>query len=116
MTTAARCAPPAGFVGFDDFQFHRSGGLLAVHTFGGVVLVALAAPITWRAMRGSRESLGSLLLAVALLRSLTAFAATLSAAIQHRHLYAWALFAPKFFFECCFMFITDLALLLVSCC
>ena len=89
---------------------------MAVHTFGGVVLVALAAPVTWRSMRGSRDSLGSLLLAVALLRSLTAFAATLSAAIQHRHLYAWALCAPKFFFETCFLFITDIALLLVLCC
>eukprot|EP00887_Chlorella_sp_A99_P003022 scaffold9.g3022.t1 len=51
------------------------------------------------------------LLVLQLARAATALAAALSAAIQRRHLYAWALFAPKFVFEAAFLLATDLALL-----
>ena len=54
------------------------------------------------------------LLTFQLARSLTAFAATLSAGVQRRHLYAWALFAPKFVFEAAFLLVTDVLLLLAA--
>ena len=43
-----------------------------------------------------------------LVRALSAFAATVSAAIQRRHLYAWSLFAPKFVYEAAFLLGTDI--------
>ena len=55
------------------------------------------------------------LLVAGLVRSAAAFCATLSAGVQRRHLYAWALFAPKFAFEACFLLLADAALLLLSC-
>lgn len=47
-------------------------------------------------------------------RAFAAFCATTSAAIQKRHLYAWALFAPKFAFEVFFLISTDVILLLLA--
>ena len=46
-------------------------------------------------------------------RSLTAVAATASAAIQRRHLMVWALFAPKFLFEAVTLLICDVMLLVI---
>ena len=48
------------------------------------------------------------------MRTLPALCATLSAAVQRRHLYAWALFAPKFVFEAFFLVLTDLVLVILS--
>lgn len=45
--------------------------------------------------------------------SLTAFAATVSAAIQRRHLMVWALFAPKLLFEAVTLVICDTVLVLL---
>ena len=45
-----------------------------------------------------------------LCRSLTALAATASAAIQRRHLMVWALFAPKFVFEAVTLIVCDAVL------
>ena len=59
-------------------------------------------------------SLGRPLLVAGLVRSAAAFCATLSAGLQRRHLYAWALFAPKFAFEACFLLLSDLVLLLLA--
>eukprot|EP00890_Picochlorum_soloecismus_P003583 jgi/Picsp_1/4225/NSC_01734-R1_mgc80777 protein len=47
-------------------------------------------------------------------RASLAFCAMVSAGIQRRHLYAWALFAPKFVFEVFFVVLTDLTLLILS--
>ncbi len=47
-------------------------------------------------------------------RTLTAFAATASAAIQRRHLMVWALFAPKFVFEAVTLLVCDAVLVLVA--
>lgn len=44
-------------------------------------------------------------------RSLTAVAATASAAIQRRHLMVWALFAPKFLFDAVTLMVCDVTLL-----
>lgn len=49
-----------------------------------------------------------------LVRLLVCFCAMVSAGIQRRHLYAWALFAPKFIFEVYFLVISQLTLILMS--
>lgn len=62
------------------------------------------------AQRRAAQALAQAALAYGLLRALTAGAAMLSAAIQRRHVMAWALFAPKFVFEACFLLVSDAAL------
>ena len=62
------------------------------------------------AERCAAQALAQAALAYGLLRALTAGAAMLSAAIQRRHVMAWALFAPKFVFEACFLLVSDAAL------
>ena len=47
-------------------------------------------------------------------RTLTACAATASAAIQRRHLMVWALFAPKFVFEAVTLLVCDAVLVLMA--
>jgi hypothetical protein len=47
-------------------------------------------------------------------RASLALCAMISAGIQRRHLYAWALFAPKFVFEVFFVLLTDLILMILS--
>lgn len=49
-----------------------------------------------------------------IIRSLVCFCSMISAGIQKRHLYAWALFAPKFVFEVYFLSMTYLTLLAMS--
>ena len=49
-----------------------------------------------------------------LCRTLTAAAATMSAAIQRRHLMVWALFAPKFVFEAVTLLVCDVVLVLAE--
>ena len=44
-------------------------------------------------------------------RAMNSWVATCSAALQRRHLMVWALFAPKFVFEVCFLFVADLFVL-----
>lgn len=141
LVVSLRQAPPtsanllcAGFVGFDEFHLLRSAALLVIHTFGAMVLVALALPITLCVLQQTAEAAREpcngrqhapelppvgpgwerALLAFLLVRSSTTFAAMLSAAVQRRHLYAWALFAPKFAFEAVFLLGTD-ALLALLC-
>lgn len=142
----------AAFVGLRDYNFIKSGILLATDTFGAMVativglvmLLVIKPPVKeGRASRGSRASTSSpgsslapplssyidtiidqshapgwttfmTLLLLGIPRSLACFAAMLSAGIQRRHLYAWALFAPKFVFEVFFVLITDLIILILS--
>ena len=65
-------------------------------------------------LSSSASSLSCLLLMFGLARAAAAFCATVSAAIQRRHLYAWALFAPKFAIEVFFLVATDVVLLFIS--
>ena len=65
---------------------------------------------SYGAERCAAQALAQAALAYGLLRALTAGAAMLSAAIQRRHIMAWALFAPKFVFEACFLLVTDATL------
>lgn len=124
-------------MGSDEFHLWRSGALVAIHTFGGLLLALLALPgvveyvraaargaatarqqqkRTSRAAGGAGRgaALRQAALAAGLVRALPAFCAMLSAGVQRRHLYVWALFAPKLVFEACFLLLTDAALLLVA--
>lgn len=117
----------AGFVGFDEFHLLRSAALLVIHTFGAMLLTVLALPAFLSVLAGddqqtehsmqpkhspalapTPDSWRNGILVFLFVRSCTAFAAMLSAAVQRRHLYAWAIFAPKFAFEAVFLIGTDL--------
>ena len=153
LHSPALALPLAGFVGYDEFGLLRSATLLVVHTFGAMLLVALALPLVLRSLAGAAGAAAAgaaarparagpeqqqeqqrqeqslvqqeaeqplpdgwwqrALLAFLLVRACTAFAATVGAAVQRRHLYAWALFAPKFAFELCFLLGTDLLMALL---
>lgn len=130
----------AGFVGSDEFHLWRSGALVVLNTFGAMLAACLALPgvvayvqsaaaaasagkkgAAARRGKGSKgggggrdEALHQAVLVAGLVRALAAFCAALSAGVQRRHLYAWALFAPRFAFEAAFLLLTDLALLLVA--
>ena len=114
-------------MGFDDFHLLRSAVLLVIHTFGAMALATLSLPSLLCGLESSealtagpqqplqhldkeqqvRRQWQQAVLAFLLVRTLSAFAATVSAAIQRRHLYAWPLFAPKFVYEAAFLLGTD---------
>jgi hypothetical protein len=115
---------------------------VALNAFGGMLLALLALPAVLAhvqeagssnqgaetgqqpAARGSQrgrnaaaasnKGLHQALLVAGLVRAVPAFCATLSAGVQRRHLYAWALFAPKFAFEACLLLLADLVLLALA--
>ena len=146
----------AGFVGYEEFDLLRSGSLVALDAFGGMILVTLAlipaaaalntknntntnntadgpAPSdivatssklegedpkikrrVWREIQNDVRVLVSILLLFGVARAAATFCATLSAGIQRRHLYAWALFGPKFAFEVLFLGVTDVVLIAIG--
>lgn len=109
-------------MGLDDFRLVRSAVLVGTETFAGWTLATLALPLLLRQQPVHRrprpetrlDPLGTALLALGAVRSATALAAMLSAAVQRRHLYVWALFAPRFAFEACFLILSDVAALAIS--
>ncbi|GMH39920.1 hypothetical protein BSKO_07824 [Bryopsis sp. KO-2023] len=125
----------SGFVGFDEFEFFISGCLLALNTFGPQIIVMLATPIGMVGSAARRELVGrkarddssqqhisvknlgsDTRMAVVVLigiRTYFTFVSMLSAAIQRRHLLVWAIFAPKFVFEVCFLLVLDAGALLL---
>ena len=94
----------AAFVGFETFDFWRSGVALALNTAGGHIMVALAAgPLlparTWRSLR-----VAGVLQTQASFVHLLALACTVTwLVLSRRHLMVWAIFAPKFIFELFFL-------------
>lgn len=156
MSRTAQLHPPArlpapiaaaGFVGWEEFHLARGAALVALNTFGAMLLPLLALPAAvayalppaakqaaakarkpaagkraGAAGSGGKAAAGdstatALQQAVrvaGLVRAAAAFCAALSAGVQRRHLYVWALFAPRFAFEACFLLLADLALLLVG--
>ena len=103
------CSCCAGFVGIDEFSFYASGAWLALNTFAAQLGLALAVPLVATGMTGAQWHAGpaqsllrGLSLTCATVRTVNAFAALSSAALQRRHLMVWALFAPKVLFETCF--------------
>lgn len=122
----------AGFVTGDEFQLHLSGALVALETFGAAMLVPWAALVLpdfqARVTAGqapaptnggkpaapTRASVGATAAVVMTAHTAMLLATAASAAIQRRHLYAWALFAPRFAFQACMCLATDAALLLLT--
>ena len=101
----------AGFVGLEEFNWYASGGLLALNTFGPHIVMTCAAQTSFHTdVHGQRSRRRVSCLTYLLLRSVNAWVATCSAAIQRRHLMVWALFAPKFVFEVCFLAVVDICM------
>ena len=116
----------SAFVGFEEFQFFRSGTMLALNTFGalgiagiGTALLSsnsqhhdiLKSSIQWKSFWPlfSRVSLG-----MSLLYTLRALLTAINVAIQRRHLMVWEIFAPKFMFDCTALFFSEIFQLLVT--
>lgn len=107
----------AGFVGLDAFQFHASGALLGLNTFGNYALGLLALPWVLAGQEPSRPPAAwrSALLAFLASLALAAGVSTAFVALQRRHLMVWAIFAPKFLFDGVVLLVADaLALLLLA--
>lgn len=112
VTHALRCN--AGFVGMEEFNWYASGALLALNTFGPHVVITCAAQTSFTADASSPRRRQQTCLTFLLLRSLNTWVAICSAAIQRRHLMVWALFAPKYIFEVCFLAIVDTCMVIGS--
>eukprot|EP00741_Cyanophora_paradoxa_P020060 tig00021222_g19361.t1 len=98
----------SAFFGFDKFEYALSGTLLALNTFGPLLLAALALPALLPrgalpsapyppATTSSQERARAALL-FPLYHSLQAFACVAFIAAEPRHLLMWSLFAPRFVF------------------
>ena len=98
----------AGFVGLTSFSWYASGFLLALNTFGPQIIVTAVASLQTSENKSGRSQQIAMLLFV---RTLNAWVAACSVALQRRHLMVWALFAPKFVFELCFLIVADLTVL-----
>ena len=105
----------AGFVGMEEFNWYASGALLALNTFGPHIIITCAAQIKFTANADCQRRRKQTCLTYLLLRSLNTWVAICSAAIQKRHLMVWALFAPKYIFEVCFLAIVDMCMVMGSC-
>ncbi|GJP45476.1 hypothetical protein CLOM_g4864 [Closterium sp. NIES-68] len=110
----------AAFVGFNDFQYHRQGGLLALDTFGFSHLIpAFAIPLlALLAHPRSSDSLTKRSIKAILLflfpRAMATFTTTAFVAGMRRHLMVWSLFAPKYVFDAIGLLVLDVFLLFVS--
>lgn len=99
----------------DEFNWYASGALLALNTFGPHIVMTYAVQTSFQThANGPRSKKQTRCLTYLLLRSVNAWVATCSAAIQRRHLMVWALFAPKFMFEVCFLVVVDICMVLGS--
>lgn len=142
-------------MGSEEFNLWRSGALMALNTFGGMLLPLLALPVVVQHVQaaaappltpaagkarqgdcqyhgqqvaastsatsraaGLQVSPGGILqhavAAAGVVQAAATLCATLSAGVQRRHLYAWALFAPRFSFAAVKLVIADAVLLLLS--
>ena len=96
----------AAFVGLSDYHLTAGVFLMSLDTFGGMAVVGL---VGLRGL-GSGENGDDGRNAVKVfgcIRGAMGLVAMISAAVQKRHLYVWALFAPRFVFEACFLLLGD---------
>ena len=101
----------AGFVGMEEFEWYVSGALLSLNTFGPHMVMTIAAQAGFTNPTSCEARRRTTCLTYMLVRGLNAWVATCSAAIQRRHLMVWALFAPKFLFEVCFLAVIDISMM-----
>lgn len=101
-------------MGLTSFSWYASGFLLALNTFGPQIVVIAAMSVHGDGMRpGSSQHHAKRVSAMFLLiQTLKTWIATCGVALQRRHLMVWALFAPKFVFELCFLAVADLSVLM----
>ncbi|XXQ35456.1 GPI ethanolamine phosphate transferase 3 [Plasmodiophora brassicae] len=116
----------AAFVGFETFEFYRSGALLALNTFGMylvcIIGLALLCPDLDEASsprlhkRDSRH-LGYAFerpaICMMFLNAVRAGLSTLNTLIQRRHLMVWDIFAPKLVFDTVAMVLVDVLVVAV---
>ncbi len=101
----------AGFVGIEAYNWYASGSLLALNTFGSHMLLTGAQ--SGRSANSS-QPLRQCCLAYLLTQTLNAWVITCSVALQRRHLMVWALFAPRFLFQLCFLAVVDMSMTLCA--
>lgn len=101
----------AGFVGIEAFNWYASGALLALNTFGSHFLLTCVQ--SGRSANNS-QPLRQCCLAYLLIQTLNAWVTTCSVALQRRHLMVWALFAPRFLFQLCFLAVVDMSMTLCA--
>lgn len=90
------------FVGFSEYNFWAQGFTLMLNTFAPQLLAASLVPLisSTQAKGGDNGALvASAANGFALASSVGLLACMACAGIQRRHLMAWNVFAPKFFFE-----------------
>lgn len=107
----------AAFVGLSDYHLLSGVILMSIDTFGGMAAVFLGGVASYQ---GKKNDITS---ATLFWRACLCLAAMVSAAVQQRHLYIWALLeavlkvegydyksvtAPRFVFEACFLVVTDI--------
>lgn len=100
-------------MGLTDFRWYVSGLLLALNTFGPQCCIAavVATSLSKQLPNDSKDTGDHKVYMFLFVRAINAWIATCSVALQRRHLMVWALFAPKFVFELCFLFVADLFVL-----
>lgn len=98
----------------EEFDWYASGALLALDTFGPHIMMTVAAQTGFANHNTCEARRRTTCLTYVFFRSLNAWVATCSAAIQRRHLMVWALFAPKFLFEVCFLAVIDVSVMATS--
>ena len=77
-----------------------------------MAVIAVVSQATSHTAHGSDQDAERLTAVLLFVHTLTARVATCSVALQRRHLMVWALFAPKFVFELCFLLVADLSVCL----
>ncbi len=114
----------AAFVGFDSFSFYISGSLLGLNTFG-VYLLGLCGFVGHVSFHSKKENRAkhvhleategaSSIFTIVGYFGLNAVLSTVFVAIQRRHLFVWAIFAPKFIFDgVILLFVNAVVVLLV---
>ncbi|RKO93104.1 hypothetical protein BDK51DRAFT_19374 [Blyttiomyces helicus] len=96
-----------GHIGLDSLSWTLSPLIVALNTFAGPILAALAAPLLgiWkrpvlsRSIKAAGTSVGVAVLTYVWMRALGLAIAVLAAGGFRRHLMVWRVFAPKFLFE-----------------
>lgn len=110
----------SGFIGINEFNIYLSGILLIINTFTPFIFI-----IPFSIMIISKYLMKTfiekkcyyfywhiVMMNYVVLRSLCCFVSIVSVTVQRRHLLIWAIFAPKFVFEVCFLIITDITMLI----
>lgn len=94
----ASCA----FVGFDDFNLYLGGLFVILHCFSGHIfgLFSLSILISYRSRSKSSDSGSSSIKLLSFCFTLRLLLTMVNVTVQRRHLMVWAIFAPKFIFDC----------------